>query len=306
MKQISFSPVVVATAILVCITGCKSKQNLRCVESVTVNDAIGLSQKGSNIVPVDIIGYDSIEFGTTCRIRLDFPKGNDSIANGIKNFFAQELASLYLPRNNEDVEDANMLREYPTYSGDVSDGTQMVDYYGDGTMRYLLQVRKNLEAERIQMSEMSVLSQHLTMSVDEETPAYVTYSVIDDNYLGGAHHSRTAYCRNISRDTNKPVDIIDSTSLPNMQPLLRENVSRCLKSSGIEDVTNSTLGSYLILSEDGMIPLPIHEPWLGHNYIWFVYQPYEIASYAVGTISFSVAVEDMMPYLTEEAKSLLN
>ncbi len=306
MRQFTAAAMTVGFFVSVCATGCKTMQPTQKGNPASIVDVERISQIAANVLPTTVVAYDSIVDGIKCDIWITFPDGCDSIAENVKNFIAQELTSLCLPYNNEE-EDGTLLREYPFYKGDFGNGSLMINHYGDGIVRYLSRERKDLEAERIQKNEMPVLSQVITIDLGEVTPAYITYNVDEDNYLGGAHHSRTSYCKNISRKTTKPVvNTLDSARLRDLQPLLRENVLRCLKASGVESVTDSSLENYLILSDDGLIPLPIHEPWLEHGCLKFVYQPYEIASYAVGTICFSIAVKDLMPYLTDEAKDLLN
>lgn len=302
MKQSSFVAVAMVAIVTMCGTGCKTKQS---VQFAQVDNDGYIAQVGSDVFRVNTIAYDSVGTGIKCNIRIGFPNGDDNIAETTKQFIARELASICLP-NNSDEADEKVLREFPIYRRSVSDGSQMVDYYGDNIMRYLQSARKELEAERIQKNEMPILSQQIRIDTDEITPSYITYYVTGDNYLGGAHHTCTYYCRNISRKTNKIVDsVVDTTRVQGMQPLLRENVLRCLKASGVDAVTDTTLKDFLILPDDEQILLPIHEPWLEHGCVKFVYQPYEIASYAVGSIIFSVPVKEMMPYLTEEARELL-
>lgn len=306
MKQYTFAAIAVATIVSICSTGCKTKQSIQSGISATDENAGCILQPDSDTFP--LVAYDSVNIiGVKCSIQVGYPNGDGHLATSIKKFIARELTSLYLPLNNSDEEDESVLREYPAYNGNIDDGLQMIDYYGNGTIRYLLDARKGLEAERTQKNEMPILSQQIIIDKDEITPAYITYCVIGNSYLGGAHHSYTFYCRNISRKTNMPVDnMINRDCLRNLQPLLRKSVLQCIKNSGVESVTDSTLDNYVILSDDGLVPLPVHEPWLEQGRLQFVYQPYEIASYAVGAISFSVAVEDVVPYLSEDAKSLLN
>ncbi len=289
MKRLLLFAVAVV-AIAVCVTGCK----------------MSTSDKDT-CLHVDSIGYDSLA-GTNikCAIAIDYPQGDDSLANGIKQFIARELATMYLPYiNDEDLTDSV---KYPTYEGDAYEGQLLVNYYGNGTMRYLLDLRKDAEEAYTNTPEreMPPLSYQLKISKTDTTSTYITYCAEDDYYLGGAHHSTSRYSRNISTKTYKPVDnMIDPTQLQALQPILRKYLLQCLKASGVEAVTEATLGDYLILPDDGLIPQPAHSPWLEKDSLCFIYQPYEIASYAVGIISFKMAVKDLLPYLSQEAKELV-
>lgn len=289
MKKLLLFTIIVA-AISLCATGCK----------MTTSD------KNTGLT-IDTIVYDSVQ-GTNikCLLTIDYPRGDDSLAMGIKQFIARELATMYLPYiNDEDLTDST---KYPTYNGDINDGQQLASFYGNGTMRYLLDLRKDVEEAYTDTPEreMPPLSCQLKISKTDSTSTYITYCLEDDYYLGGAHHSTSRYSRNISTKTYKPVDnMIEQNQLQAVQPILRKYLLQCLKASGVESVTDATLGDYLILPDDGIIPLPAHSPWLEKDSLCFIYQPYEIASYAVGTISFKVAAKDILPYLTKEAKELV-
>ncbi len=268
--------------------------------------ATGCRNASSNHgLDMDSIVYDSLmDSNLECKITIDYPKDNDSLAMGVKRFIASELASHYLPLNNSDEE--SETNKYPVYSGNVDDGQQLVNYYGNGVMTYLAEMREEWKEYASKGTPVPTLSQEIKIVVKEITSDYITYSVTDDNYLGGAHRSFTHYCRNISTKTNKPVDnILDTRKLSSMQHILRMYVLQGLQASGIENVSDSTMDNFVILPDDGLIPLPAFSPWIENDSLHFIYQPYEIASYAVGQIKFNVAVKDMKPYFTKDADNLV-
>ena len=57
--------------------------------------------------------------------------------------------------------------------------------------------------------------------------------------------------------------------------------------------------------EDGPIPLPAWTPYPTEEGLAFVYQQYEIASYAAGMPAFTLPYEDIAPWLTADARQLL-
>lgn len=291
MKHLHFAAIALAAASL-CATGCK-------MATPNPSDA---TARG---FAVDTIAYDStMGNAIKCSITVSYPTGDDSLAMGTRSFIAGELASLYLPTS--DTDDTASAAKYPAYSGSASDGKLLVGYYGDGTVSYLNEAREAWKGAYNDGRDMPTLSLQTTIGVEAATPAYITYRIVSDSYLGGAHPSRTLYCKNISRLTNRPVDnVVDAKRLGDLQPLLRKGALRCLKACGIDNVADSTLADYLILPDDGLIPLPAHSAWIDNDSLKFCYQPYEIASYAVGAISFGIAAKDIKPYLSEEAKELL-
>ncbi len=293
----------IAIALLsVTATGCKMAQSNTNSQSSSADNS---TQVGNGELNVDSIFYNNTEnTGLKCTITVDYPQGNDSLSLGVKAFITKELAALYLPLEN--AEDEAETSKYPIYSGNIDKGKQLVDYYGNGTMRYLTGIQEEMKKSYPANQEMPPITQEIRIRLKEITPTYITYCVTDEYYLGGAHRSYTSYFRNISKKTCKVAEnLVDSTKILALQPLLRKHILKCLVASGISSVSDKTMGNYLILPDDGNIPLPVHTPWIQNDSLHFEYQPYEIASYAVGAISFSIAPKDIRPYLTGEATELL-
>ena len=295
MKKIQILTAAVLAASM-CITGCKTSNSKKVTDSVATE---------ADTLAVDSRVFHEMQDSTVeCTIAIDCPRGDDSLALAVKNFIATELAKVYTPRNNADGEE--MLRRYPLYTGSTADCAKVLDFYGKGTMRYLLETKKEM-AQYYQGDEpMPQLYLKINARKKAETAEYVTYDVTDEAYLGGAHGSYTFYYVNIDKKTCKPLyNTLDSTKVKAMQPMLRKGVLWCLKESGVEGVTEANLKDFVILPEDGIIPLPAHTPWVQNDSLNFVYQQYEIASYAVGPIGFNIAVKDIEPYLTPETKAML-
>ncbi len=288
-------------AISFCATGCKTSTPKQDSDSVATDTVCADSQTFA----VDSIDYHkSIGSGMECTFSVDYPQGNDSLAIGVRKFIARELAARYIPRERTD--EVKYLCKYPVYKGSTNDGKKLVDYYGTGTMRYLAEYRKEMAEFYGSQDDMPPLYQQVKIKKEEETPMYITYSVTDERNMGGAHGSYNFFYVNISKRTFKPVDnMVDSTRIRALQPLLRKGVLWYLRGCGETSAADSTLNGYLLLPENGMIPLPAHTPWLEKDTLKFVYQQYEIAPYAVGPVSFNVAVKDIKKYLTNEAKALL-
>lgn len=303
MRKMQFAALL-ALAASFCATGCNapsgndSKQDSDSVSADTI-----VSE--TKVFAVDSIGYHEKKDSTLeCAISVDYPRGEDSLAVGVKNFIARELAAVYMPR--ERIDEEAILRKYPVYKGSVANGRQVVDYYGKGTMQYLGDCRKETEEFFVNMDDIPLLYQQVKIRKREETPTYVTYGVSDERNMGGAHGSYNFYYVNISKRTCRPVDnTVDSTRIRDIQPLLCKGILWYLEQCGVTDVTDSTLRDYIILPENGVVPLPAHTPWLENDSLNFVYQQYEIASYAMGPIGFNIAVKDIMPYVTDELKEIL-
>ena len=300
MKRLPLLVLLVASASFG-VMGCKTSTPKQTQDSIQTDSDTVLEQAFT----VDSISFhETIDSSLECMIIVDYPHANDSLSAGVKKFIARELAALYMPKERTD--DETVIRKYPVYKGDLNNGKQVVDFYGKGTMKYLLDNRKEMEEFYTHMDEFPLLYQKIKIGKWEGKPGYITYGITDERDMGGAHGSYNFYYVNISKKTYKPVDnMVDSTRIRALQPLLRKGVLWYLKECGEETVTDATLNGYLILPKDSLIPLPVHTPWLQNDSLHFVYQQYEIASYAMGPVSFNIAYKDIKSFLTKEAKALL-
>lgn len=282
-------------------TGCKQSTPKQESDSIS-SDTIVFEARP---LAVDSIKYSEETSDSTIEsfVCVDFPLGDDSLALAVKKFIGNELAKLYIPqKSGEDKYE----RKYPVYKGSVLKGQQMVNYYGKGTLQFFAESQKDMMEFLEQDGEDKPhYLEKINIRKAEDTPYYVTYSVTDESYEGGAHGSYSFYYVNISKRTNKPVyQMVDSTRVRDLQPLLRKGAIWYFKQCGETNITDATLKNYLQLSDNGLIPLPEHTPWLKNDSLNFVYQQYEIASYAAGPVSFNIAYKDIEPYLTKEAKDL--
>lgn len=294
-----------AIAITFCATGCKmsSQKPASDSDSVAVDTTCVDSVKPLTLTVDNISYHKKAGSGFECTLTVDYPRGDDSLAAGVRQFIASELAAHYIPRDM--IDDKKELRKYPLYKDSNDDGKKIIDFYGAGTTRYLTESWKEMAETFDSNDEIPTLYQQLKIKKSAETTTYVTYSITDERNMGGAHGSYNFYDVNISKLTFKPVNMLDSKRLRAMQPMLRKGALSYLRECGETSVVDSTLNSYLILPEDGLIPLPAHAPWLEKDTLKFVYQQYEIAPYAVGPVSFNIAVKDISKYLSKDGKALL-
>ena len=98
--------------------------------------------------------------------------------------------------------------------------------------------------------------------------------------------------------------MLDPACLDAIQPLLRKGIAQYFSEGGME-IAQEELDNYLSL-ETGVVPFPGWTPYPGEDGLVFTYQQYEIAAYAAGMPEFTVPYADILPYLTPEAKALLD
>lgn len=234
----------------------------------------------------------------TCNISVDWPTENDALAMGVRQYIAEELAACYLPTMQEED-----TKAYPKYKGSTDDIRKMLDFYCQGTMKMLRETLTEFKNDG--REDLPQLACEIKIRKAAEKDKYVTYTITTYNYLGGAHPSSSGSSAIISKITNKEVKkIVDESQLKILQPLLRKGLVTYFKDCGETDVTEETVKDLLLLTGN-LIPLPVSTPTLEADGVHFIYQQYEIAPYAVGMPEFVIAYKDIIPYLTQEAKDIL-
>ena len=96
---------------------------------------------------------------------------------------------------------------------------------------------------------------------------------------------------------------LDPASLDEIQPLLRKGLTQYFADEEME-ISPEELDNILFL-ETGIVPFPAWTPYPDEGGLVFTYQQYEIAAYAAGMPNFTIPYDDLLPYLTPEAKALV-
>ena len=93
---------------------------------------------------------------------------------------------------------------------------------------------------------------------------------------------------------------------PKLQAMLKEGVRSYFAEFSEDPLTEEELSEQLNGVDDiNKIPLPQYAPYFSERGLEFIYQQYEIASYAVGMPSFCIPYDKVLPYLTKEAAELI-
>lgn len=140
----------------------------------------------------------------------------------------------------------------------------------------------------IQLIESCTVEVHITVTSSQ------TYC-----YYGGAHGgvSGTGPITFLKSSGQKVDHFISPDAAKAMQPLLRKGLLRYYADCD-EPLTDTQLSERLQI-EGTIIPLPRHSayPNATADSLIFTYQQYEIACYADGMPSFTIAISDLAPYL---------
>lgn len=163
----------------------------------------------------------------------------------------------------------------------------------------------------------------ITAEKSVETPKFVTYQMTHSTYTGGAHGLfvfvgqtfrksdglKIGYRTEYEKDTfeSKMVDnnLLKDVNSAKLYTLMKIGVLRYFKENNIEMNSDEELADYLQVEDINRIPLPANPPYLTTTGVMFCYTQYEIAPYAAGIISFEIPYDQILPFLTDEAKALI-
>ena len=213
-------------------------------------------------------------------------------------------------------------RLFPAFEGDFSKTESLVMYYRDKALEAIGQLSQEDYDERVNsieendgltdgqrkeiLADMPGWEYDFSLLKDRETDRYVVFLSQDYVYLGGAHGGVVGR-GGLTFDKKEGAlveKMVDSASLDAVQPLLRKGLSQYFSDNEME-VAPEELDNILFL-ETGVIPFPAWTPYPSEEGLVFTYQQYEIAAYAAGMPEFTVPYADILPYLTPEAKVLLD
>jgi len=213
-------------------------------------------------------------------------------------------------------------RLFPAYEGSTDKTDLLLEYYRGKALESIGKQSQEDYDERVAsieendgltegqrkeiLDEMPGWEYEFNLLKSRETDRYVVFLSQDYVYLGGAHGGITGRGGLTfgKKDGLLVEKTVDPASLDAIQPLLRKGLTKYFSDEDME-IAQEELDNYLFL-ETGVIPLPAWTPYPSEEGLVFTYQQYEIAAYAAGMPEFTVPYDDILPYLTPEAKALLD
>ena len=213
-------------------------------------------------------------------------------------------------------------RLFPAYEGSTDKTDLLLEYYRGKALESMGKLSQEDYDERVAsieendgltegqrkeiLDEMPGWEYEFNLLKARETDKYVVFQSQDYVYLGGAHGGVTGRggLTFDKKDGLLVEKFLDPACLDAVQPLLRKGLTKYFSDEDME-ITQEELDNYLFL-ETGVVPFPAWTPYPSEEGLVFTYQQYEIAAYAAGMPEFTVPYEDLLPYLTPEAKALLD
>lgn len=216
------------------------------------------------------------------KIAIDYPTGgNPILVNAIREYISESLGISYAGEMENNMQGS--------YSGDLSDGQKMVDYYFDLKYKEFKNAHDEM-AEHMQ-GDAPTFASETEIHYLYETDNFVTFQYKKYEDMGGAHGGTFIAGMTFRKSDGRRVEWDLFTR--NMQDVIKKGLKQYFEVN-----TDEEMEKCLSLENTYLLPLPATPPVFTKEGVLFTYQQYEIAAYAAGLPSFIV------PY--DEAKSLMN
>lgn len=248
-------------------------------------------------------------------LEIELPQGSDAVSTAIR----QKLLQVIDERLSH-VTSFEEERFFPPFQGNSEDLDAMIDYYydqskaivfnqsqadADERAKYITESTEMTEEEKTErLAEIPSWEYDFSLTKIGESADYVVFLSQDVFYMGGAHGGINGDgSLTFSKADGSFVDrMIEPSSVADIQPLLVEGLLSYFSTDDVK-LTKEQLMEQLDI-EGGQIPLPAYQPYPTEEGLVFVYQQYEIASYAAGMPSFVLPYAQAEPFLTAQGKAV--
>ena len=190
-----------------------------------------------------------------------------------------------------------------SYEGDYLDGDAMMAYY-------VSREKDNMLADPVIDIDDEAYEDHgpkrsfeAKFKKAHETSQFVTYSLTEEIYSGGAHGSYLIFGQTFRKSDGRRItwDILTDQYADEVQGIIKDGLKEYFQVDTDEQLQENFLNPDHIY----LVPLPQQPPLFMADGIHFVYQQYEIASYACGLPSFVVPYDRIRPFLNVTGQRLI-
>ena len=280
--------------------------------------AVACRPSGGKDLVTETVNYEDSTAHADLSIKVELPvAGQGAAADRIRAALVEVMDEQLSHIGSYEEE-----RLFPAYEGSTDKTDLLLEYYRGKALESIGKQSQEDYDERVAsieendgltegqrkeiLDEMPGWEYEFNLLKSRETDRYVVFLSQDYVYLGGAHGGITGRGGLTfgKKDGLLVEKTVDPASLDAIQPLLRKGLTKYFSDEDME-IAQEELDNYLFL-ETGVIPLPAWTPYPSEEGLVFTYQQYEIAAYAAGMPEFTVPYADILPYLTPEAKALLD
>lgn len=271
---------------------------------------------------VDSIKLDSADYIiedsllAIVKIHYEFPTGTSKFATSLRSYVVKDLQSIADNFMQYEDQPKQSTSEPPKHDM-IADMKQIVNHCGEQIYKKLSDGARDSYNYYVSIGEQTPLpySFKKDFRLLYATDKYGTFMDACSEYTGGAHGLFGKAAITFARHTGKQLLVVDTLKAKAMQPIIKAGICEYLNQwyadGGVigenDSITPSTLSQFLFENamEDNCVPLPACMPALTPQGVLFFYNPYEIAPYMAGVITFTVPYAQIKPFLTREAKKLL-
>ena len=246
--------------------------------------AVACRPSGGKDLQTETVNYEDSTAHADLSIKVELPvAGQGAAADRIRASYEEERL---FPPYEGSTDKTDLLLEYYRGKALESIGKQAQEDYDERVASIEENDGLTEDQRKEILDEMPGWEYEFNLLKDRETDKYVVFLSQDYVYLGGAHGGVTGR-GGLTFGKKDGVGLTKYFSDEDME------------------ITQEELDNYLFL-ETGVVPFPAWTPYPSEEGLVFTYQQYEIAAYAAGMPEFTVPYADILPYLTPEAKALLD
>ena len=246
--------------------------------SAEVNDSTAtaagsdsIENANENIVSVETVKYEKSDSTAEVSILVQWPmEGNKALVDSLRHHIANLLES-------------------------EIDGPKAIETYGESLFESLSEDWHSVYDEMEPEARMGAFSKTHDITVLAETDRYITYHYQTYMYGGGAHGYTTEVGFTFRKSDGRQIPLLTETESPQLASLIKEGVRGFFSGEAEKPYTDEELLEFLFIEEVSAlnhIPLPVNPQ-------------YEIGPYSSGIISFEIPFDKIRPFLTTEAKALI-
>ena len=254
--------------------------------STEVNDSTAtttINTADKTIVTVETVKFEKNDSTAEVSILVQWPtEGNKPLVDSLRHHIAYLLDS-------------------------EINGPKAIETYGESLFESLSEDWHRVYDEMPE-ARMGAFSDTRDITVLTQTDRYITYYYHTYDYGGGAHGYTTEVGFTFRKSDGRQIPLIADTESPQLASLIKEGVRGFFSGDAEKPYTDEELLEYLFAEDvDDLdkIPLPANPPYLTKTGLVMLYTQYEIAPYSSGIITFEIPFDTIRPFLTPEAKALI-
>ena len=280
----SFIIIVMAAAFTAC-SHHASNGSTSGTDSLSIDSTAVLSAADSSYIEVETVKFEKNDSAAEVSILVQWPtKGDKVIVDSLRKHICDLLG-------NDDI---NSPKDIQTY-GESLFNSLSTDWHG---------VYDDMDPD----DRFGAFCNSYDITLLTQTNRYVTYFYHTFDYGGGAHGYTTEVGFTFRKSDGKQIELIKDTDSPQLAKLIKEGIKSFFAGGPDKTMTDEEVLEFLFTDEVEALdnlPLPGNNPYLTDTGVVFLYTQYEIGPYSSGIITFEIPFADILPFLTTEAKELI-